>query len=176
MSNLIFPEKTSLQEGHIVSLIPVDLAKEDSALLELLRQQGEHEAVIAQRADSTWYRAGFGPTPNQGGIWVSGTTLVPLGGQTPSGTVNSILCTYDRYSWLGWQNQISLRLYITNANQTLAWTAPLDITSGSTTVSAAGVSIPANCRITLQIKVGNITGGLYQPPYISSYDCTVSYS
>lgn len=174
MNKLIFPSEAALDKSQSVAVLPVDLEKEDPALLELLRQQGEYEEQIAQRLALSWYRSGLGPNPTQGGIWVSGATLVPMG--LPSGIVSSILCNYTRQNWSGWQSQISLRLYITNANQTQAWTAPLDVTTGSTTVSAVGASIPANCRITLQIKVGNITGGLYQPPYVSSYNCTVDYS
>ena len=128
----------------------------------------------ALTAALSWYRAGTGPNPTQGGVWVPGSTLVPIG--TPSGVVSSILCNYSRQNWSSWQSQISLRLYITNSNQTLAWTAPLNVATGSTTINAIGAGIPASYRITLQIKVGNITGGLYQSPYISSYDCTVSYS
>ncbi|WP_350304569.1 hypothetical protein [Photorhabdus viridis] len=155
----------------------VDLTKEDSSLLELLQQQIEAEDSLAQLAGSSWYRAGLGPKPTQGGVYISGTTLVPLNGHTPSGgIVSTILCNYDRLNWAGWQNQITLRLFITTPDNSAAWEAFLDVASGSATVNAAGSNVPADCRITLQMKVGNITGGLYQPPYISSYDCRVNYN
>ncbi|MER2472679.1 hypothetical protein [Photorhabdus laumondii] len=175
MSKLILPSDMLLKEGQTVSLTQVDLTKEDSSLLELLQQQIEAEDSLAQLAGPRWYRSGLGPKPTQGGVYVSGTTLAP--GQTPPvGIVSTILCNYDRLNWAGWQNQITLRLLITTPNNSAAWEAFLDVASDSATINAAGSNVPADCRITLQMKVGNITGGLYQPPYISSYDCWVNYN
>ncbi|MDE9480548.1 hypothetical protein [Xenorhabdus bovienii] len=177
MNKLILPPNMLLKEGQTISLTQVDLTKEDSSLLELLQQQTEAEDSLAQRAGSSWYRSNLGPKPTQGGVYISGATLAPLSGQTPSGgIVSTILCNYSRLNWAGWQNQITLRLFITTPNSSAAWEAFLDVASDSATVNTAGSSIPADCRITLQMKVGNITGGLYQPPYISTYDCTVSYN
>lgn len=175
MSKLLFPSEVKADLKNAALLTPVDLEKEDPELLEILRQQGEYETRIAERLALSWYRAGTGPTPTQGGLWIPGSTLAPLGG-IPTGVVDSIICNYSRQNWSSWQSQISLRLYITNAAQTLAWTTPLDVASGSTTITASGAGVPADCRLTLQIKVGNIVVGLYQPPYISSYDCTVYYN
>ncbi|MCC8380049.1 hypothetical protein [Xenorhabdus sp. PB30.3] len=176
MNNLILPTDMLLKEGQAVLLTPVDLTKEDSSLLDLLQQQTEIEDSLAQLAGPSWYRANSGPKPTQGGMFIPGATLAPLNGQTLSGIVSSILCNYNRLNWAGWQNQITLRLYITTPNSSAAWEAFLDVASGSATVNATGANIPADCRITLQMKVGNITGGLYQPPYISTYDCTVYYN
>ncbi|MBC8953399.1 hypothetical protein [Xenorhabdus sp. PB62.4] len=177
MNKLILPPDVLLKEGQTVSLTPIDLTKEDSSMLELLQQQTEAEDNLAQQAGPSWYRANSGPKPTQGGVFISGATLAPLSGQNPSGgVVSTILCNYNRLNWAGWQNQITLRLVITTPNNSAAWEAFLDVASSSTTVNAAGSNIPADCRITLQMKVGNITGGLYQPPYISTYDCTVYYN
>ncbi|MDX7997741.1 hypothetical protein FE394_00645 [Xenorhabdus sp. Reich] len=176
MNKLILPSDILLKEEQTVSLTQVDLTKEDSSLLELLQQQTQAEESLTQQVGPRWYRAGSGPRPIQGGVYIPGTTLSPLNGQIPSGIVSSILCNYDRFNWAGWQNQITLRLFITTPDNSAAWEAFLYVANGSTMVSAVGLNIPANCRITLQMKVGNITGGLYQPPYISTYDCTVNYN
>ncbi|TDB47601.1 hypothetical protein [Photorhabdus luminescens] len=176
MNKLILPSNMLLKEEQTVSLTQVDLTKEDSSLLELLQQQIEAEDTLMQQTGPRWYRSGFGPKPTQGGAYISGTTLAPSNGPAPSGIVNTIQCTYDRVNWAGWQNQITLRLFITTPDNSTAWEAFLDVASGSATINAAGANVPADCRITLQMKVGNITGGLYQPPYISSYDCWVSYN
>ncbi|MBK0018746.1 hypothetical protein [Kosakonia sp. S42] len=175
MNTLILPPDDLLKKGSTVTPTPVDLSKEDPALLALLTQHAEAEDHLAQLAGPSWYRAGPGPAPSQGGIFVSGATLLPLSGQIPTGMVDTILCTYDRVRWAAWQAQITLRLFISKPNSALSWTAPLDPNSASTTVNASGANIPANCLLTLQMKVGNITGGLFQPPSISSYDCRVMY-
>ncbi|ELI8127080.1 hypothetical protein ACRRQX_000282 [Yersinia enterocolitica] len=113
-------------------------------------------------------------TPNQGGVWAVNGTLSPLG-STPSGVVDHINYNYDRDGYGSWTSQISVMLIIYN-NVTGAQLGTADITaSGSGTVTATGAGIPANCRLTLAMKVGNGTDGLFNPPYIDGYDCTVFY-
>lgn len=175
MNKIIFPFQETTCKTDTVSIVPVDLATIDSNLLQMLSKQGDYETKIAQQFSQSWYRSGPGPMPTQGGIWVAGSTLVPLG-SSPIGNVETIVCQYSKENWINWQNQISLELLITNTSETLSWTAPLNINTNSTTITTHGAGVPANCRITMLMKVGNLTGGLYQPPFISSYDCLVNYS
>jgi hypothetical protein len=45
MSKILFPSEVTAETTNSVVLVPVDLQKEDPALLEMLRLQGEHEAM-----------------------------------------------------------------------------------------------------------------------------------
>ena len=60
MSKILFPSEVTAETTNSVVLVPVDLQKEDPALLEMLRLQGEHEANLAERFAQSWYRSGTG--------------------------------------------------------------------------------------------------------------------
>lgn len=170
MSKLIVPPADNLPVFELEPPITVD-----ADFLALLQQQEDAENEISSvAATKSWYRAGQGPRPQEGGVFLAGDTLLPLG-TPPSGNISSIKFNYDRDGFGGWTNQITVMLYVKNiAGQILKQS---DITSsGSGIVNCSGANIPANCRIVLAMKVGNLTGKLYKPPYINGYDCTVYYS
>ncbi|MCL2891404.1 hypothetical protein [Brenneria tiliae] len=175
MNKLILPPNGIVKSNNVIKPVQIDLEKEEPELSIFLKQLAEAEKSLADTlALSSWYRSGLGPRPTSGGFWVAGSTLAPLG-STPTGVVDHIDYNYDRNGFGNWTSQISVRMVISNAAGTQSWTADLTA-SGSDTIVTTGANIPANCRLTLQMKVGNLTGGLFNPPYIDGYDCTVFYS
>ncbi|WNU98964.1 hypothetical protein RS584_14675 [Enterobacter sp. DTU_2021_1002640_1_SI_PRY_ASU_LCPMC_013] len=173
MSKLILPPDVSKKNHHDVVFFNTPPGQEDRELAEIVKKHIEAEQSLGTLAAGSWYRAGLGPHPVNGGEWVTGSTLSPLG-STPSGKIDHIKYNYDRDRFGSWTSQIGVRLYIlTPAGAELGFA---DITaSGSGTINAAGNNYPADCLLALRMKVGNLSGGLFNPPYIDGYDCTVFY-
>lgn len=123
-------------------------------------------------AKKNWSNVGYGPAPHDGGVWFSNDVLTPPGGV--SGTVSSIKYSYDKTNWGNWTNKISVKLVITNS--TGQQLKEYDVTSSANhTINTSGDNIPADCKLTLKMKVGDLPIPLNNPPSISQYRCTVYY-
>ncbi|MEI7412331.1 hypothetical protein [Pectobacterium aroidearum] len=177
MSELIVQPEISVKGNNEIIFVKTLPGDEDTELAEVLKKHIKAESklngALAAKALNSWYRSGLGPHPTSGGTWVTNSVLTPSG--SPSGVIDSIKYNYDRDGYGGWASQISVRLYIYNsAGFELGYA---DITaSGSDTIVASGSNIPANCKLVLAMKVGNLNGGIFNPPYIDGYDCTVYYN
>ncbi|SAF37182.1 Uncharacterised protein [Enterobacter hormaechei] len=156
-----------------ISLSPIDLAKEDPELSEYFRLYAEAEAADTARAAGSWYRAGSGPAPTQGGVWIGGTILTPISTPPANSIISSIGYSWDNTNLRGWASQVSVRVVIVAS--TGAWEA--DVTAANTgTIGVGALSIPANAQIQFQIKVGTLQVSLYQPPFIQTNSVTVNYT
>lgn len=107
-------------------------------------------------------------------MWVGGDVLKPLTTPPASADVSKINFDYSP-QFGGWVDQVKVRLYITNPGVTKAWKANVTADSEGT-VNTSGKGIPANCRVTYQMKVGSVQGSLFNPPKINGCDVEVYWS
>lgn len=173
MSKMITAPEGKISGVNSITLNPIDLAKEDPELFEYFRQHAETQEANASRAVSSWYRAGIGPAPTQGGIWVGGTILTPPSTPPVNSIISSINYSWDNTNLRGWDSQVSVRMVIAASAGT--WEA--NVTGANTgTVGVGTASIPANAQIQFQMRVGTLQVTLYQPPFIQSNSVTVNYN
>ncbi len=174
MSEILLPPVDLSIPNLNIKYEPCDSVDEDLEIFKLISAK-KNELSGGLKGAGSWYRAGNGPAPTQGGKDVAGASLTPLTSPPSTSIVTSVYYTYDNTHYGGWSSSIQVKSWI-GLPSGARWSA--DVTSANTgTLSTAGLNIPAaSAFFYFTMKVGNLVVTLYNPPYISTDSVTVYYS